>query len=245
MTNSHTNSSDATERVASSEQGDADRRLNRIHRRWILAGIAVVAVIAAVLAALAVRRDDGNGLWQAADVEGQGNTEPALASDGARLLRRDDGLSAVVEVPTPQPGSYDYPTNDMIPPTVESHPPVSPGAADAPEVFTLWLFAFNDGSLCTDGQCDTDDLAPDAAARGGVYQLDGRIADGDTLRLEGSIRLGQQPPNGSPLDNPHGAEVHLAIAPHGRALSGTDGWTQLNTPIGNPTLWWGARFPAS
>ncbi len=215
-------------------------------RRWIIVAVGVVvAVVAATILAVVLPGDDGGAEgWQTAEVRGQGDTEPALAPDGAQLMRRDDGLHVVVEVPTPQPGSYEYPTNEMIPPTVEYHPPVSPGAADAPEVFTLWLFAFNDGSECTDGQCGPDDTDAGSAARGGVYQADGRIADADTLRFESNIRLGQQPDKGSPLDNPHSAEVHVAIAPHGRALSDTDGWIQLNTAIGNPTLWWGARFPA-
>jgi hypothetical protein len=214
--------------------------------RWLLPGVGVIgAILAAVLVTLAVTGDDRSAGWQTADVSGQGGAEPVLASDGARLLRRADGLVAELEVPTPQPGSYEYPTGDDIPPWAEPHPPVSPGAGDAPEVFTAWLATFNDPSRCTDGQCGTDDVQPDAAARGGVYQLDGRIVDGDTLRFEGNVILGQEPFTGSPLDDPMRALVHLAIAPHGRALSGADGWRQLNGPVGNPALWWTAEFEPS
>jgi hypothetical protein len=214
-------------------------------RRWILAGVGLIAIIvAAALVTRAVISDDGSGPRQTADVSGQGDAEVVLASDGARLLRRTDGLSAEFEMPTPQPGSYEYPTADDVSPWAEPHPPVSPGAGDAPEVFTAWLITFNDPSRCTDPQCDLDDLTADAAARGGVYQLDGRVADGDTLQFAGTIRVGQGPLTGSPLDNPLGAVVHVLIAPHGRVLPGTDGWRQLNGPVGNPSLWWGTEFPA-
>ncbi|MGQ0848159.1 MAG: hypothetical protein ACT4OP_03430 [Actinomycetota bacterium] len=209
----------------------------------MLMGAAVLgAIVASVLITLAVTGDDRSGGWQTADVGGQGGAEPVLASGGARLLHRNDGLSAEVQVPTPQPATYKYPTGDNTPKWSEPHPPVSPGAADAPEVFTLWLITFNYPSLCTDGECNADDVAPGAAARGGVYQLDGRIADGDTLRFEGNIRLGQAPITGSPLDDPMAAMVHLLIAPHGQALPGADGWRQLNGPVGDISFWWLAEF---
>ena len=92
--------------------------------------------------------------------------------------------------------------------------------------------------------CDADDLTEDAAARGGVYQVDGRLGDGAELHFTGNVRLGEGQLSGSLLDDPLGAEVHLAIAPHGRALSGADRARQLNSPVGTPALWWGARFPA-
>ncbi len=206
--------------------------------------IAVLAVAFAILLFLAFRAvtDESNGDVQRSGFPGQGGVEPALATDGAELERRDDGLIARVDIPTPEPGSYEYPTGDMVSPWAEPHPPVSPGAANAPEVFTLWLIVFNDPESCTNDQCDADDTAADAAARGGVYQVDGRVADGGSMSFVGNIRVGQQPAVGSPLDNPTGADVHLAIAPHGRALSGADGWRQLNGPVGNPTLWWTAEF---
>ena len=206
--------------------------------------IAVLVVVVGVLFLLAFRAvtDESNGDVQRSGFPGQGGAAPALANDGVELERRDDGLVARVDIPTPEPGSYEYPTGDMVSPWAEPHPSVSPGAANAPEVFTLWLIVFNDPESCTNDQCDADDTAPDAAARGGVYQLDGRVADGGSMSFLGNIRLGQQPDGGSPLDTPTGADVHLAIAPHGRALSGPDGWRQLNGPVGNPTLWWTTEF---
>ncbi len=215
---------------------------------WLVLAIALIVVALLAVVWVVTRANDGADRWQTAGVreQGAGVTEPAsYAPDGARLERRPDGLSVEVVVPTPEPGSYEYPTNDMIPPWVESHPTVTQGAQDAPEIFTLWLIAFNEPGSCTEGTCDADDIGTDTAARGGVYQVNGRIGDDDTLRFVGGVRLGQQPSIGSPLEDPLGADVHLAIAPHGRALSGTDRIVQLNTPVGNPSLWWGAEFPAS
>jgi hypothetical protein len=216
-------------------------------RRWILAGVGLIAIIvAAALVTRAVISDDDDGdEWQIADVGGQGGAEPLLASDGARLLRRADGLVGEIDVPTPEPGSYEYPTDEVFQEWADPyHPPVSPGAGDAPEAFTVWMITFNNSSRCTDGECNPDDTQPGAAARGGVYQLDGRVADGETLRFAGNVLLGQQPVFGSPLDDPLHAMVHFLIAPHGRALSGEDLWRQLNGPIGGLGLWWAAEFPA-
>lgn len=204
----------------------------------LVVGVAVVGVVAYALSGDA---DD----VETADVGGQGGEGDTLAPDGARLTRRVDGLFAELEVPLPKPGSYEYPTADMVPPWAISQPSVSPGSSDAPEIFTVWFAVFNDGSLCTDGRCDSDDIGADVPARGGMYQLDGRVADGDQLRFVGNIRLGQAPMVGAPLTDPERAEVHLLIAPHGRALSGADAGRQLNGPVGNPSLWWGAEFAGS
>ena len=64
------------------------------------------------------------------------------------------------------------------------------------------------------------------------------------MELAGNVVLGQMPATGAPLENPLGSEIHVAVAPHGKALPGQDGWTQLNVPLGNPTLWWAATFPS-
>ena len=117
------------------------------------------------------------------------------------------------------------------------------GSSEEAEVFTLWAFVFNYPELCTDSACDMDDVG-DTPAKGGIFQVDGRIAAEGTLTLTGRVRLGQPASNGSTLENPLGAEIHAGIAAHGRALSGDDLWIQLNSSIGNPTLWWAATFPA-
>ena len=173
---------------------------------------------------------------------GQGAEGPPLARDAATLTRDSDGVDFTVEVPTPAPGSYLYATSDMVPPGA-THPEVLVGDSNNPEVFTLWAFVFNYPELCTDAACDMDDVG-DTPAKGGIFQVDGRIAAEDTLSFEGRVRLGQQPSVGSTLENPLGAEIHAGIAAHGKALTGGDLWIQLNSSIGNPTLWWAATFPA-
>lgn len=212
--------------------------------KWVVTGITGLVLII-VIAAVAVVSSDSADAAQHADFAGQGGEGQPLAIGGAQLLRSPDGLRVHALVPTPSPGSYEYPTGDMIPPGAQPHPDVLPGGSDQSEAFTMWVFVFNNPDLCTDDSCDTDDLEKDAPARGGVFQADGRIADGDELDLVGSVRLGQMPSKGSPLETPLEAEVHLAIAPHGAALTGSDLERQLNGPIGNPTLWWGAAFLVS
>jgi len=234
----HSPQAGPTTAASSSPTGHEEETPRR--RRWLAAIIAAAMIAAlAVFGAFVLSGGDDQG-WETVDIGEQGQIESAMTEGGARFQRRTDGISVEVVMTTPVPGSYEYPTGDMVPPGAATHPPITPGAEEAPEVFTLWLFAFNDPSRCTDGQCDIDDFAPGAAARGGVYQVDGRVADGDELQLGGNIRLGQQPLDGAPLDDPDNAEVHIAIAPHGRVLPNADGWRQLNSPVGNPTLWWGA-----
>lgn len=201
--------------------------------------VALVALLVAT-AYLALRGDDSAG--ETRDLGAQGDSETVLHEDAVSLIRRDDGLFAEVDIPTPAPSTYRYPTSDMVPPGFDPHPQVAPGASGAPEVFTLWVFAFNVPDACTDGECDTDDLGPDTAARGGAFQADGRIADDERLHLLGGVRLGAVAANGVVLTDPMGAEVHIAIAPHGRTLSGADAWRQLNGPVGTPEFWWSASF---
>ncbi|MFW2332399.1 hypothetical protein [Ilumatobacter sp.] len=205
----------------------------------VMAALAALALVA--LAVFALSRTDGDE-GERSDVGVQGDSDTALHEDAASLVRRADGLHAEIDMPTPAPGSYEYPTSDLVPPWAAPHPPVNPGASAAPEAFTGWLFVFNHPERCTDGVCDLDDVGTDTAALGGSYQFDGRIASDDRLVLSGPIRLGQDPASGARLEDPIGAEVHLAVAPHGRAFVGPDGWRQLNGPVGNPTFWWAASF---
>jgi hypothetical protein len=209
--------------------------------KWLIAGITGLAGIV-VAAAFVMIPGDSTDTGERADVAAQGGEGQPIAVEGAWLSRSVDGIRVQATIPTPIPGSYEYPTSDMVAPWAQPHPEILPGGGDDHEVFTMWVIAFNHPDLCTDESCDLDDLAPDAAAMGGVFQADGRIADGDELELSGSVRIGQVPSTGSPLEVPLGAEVHLAIAPHGRALTGADLERQLNGPVGNPTLWWAATF---
>ena len=212
--------------------------------KWLIIGIGGIAGVVALVAIVLISAG-GSDPGERADFGGQGGEGgegPLLAESGASLIRSGDGIRVSAIVPTPTPGSYEYPSGDMTPEWSAAHPEVFPGGPDEPEVFTMWVFVFNYPDMCTDDSCDLDDLAQGAPARGGVYQADGRVADGDDLEFAGAVRLGQDPATGSALENPFGAEVHLAIAPHGKMLDGTDGWRQLNGPLGNPTLWWAASF---
>lgn len=204
---------------------------------WLVGG-----VLAAVAAVVIVVNSSGSSDAQTADIGSQGTDADPVSIDGASLQRARDGIWVTTQMPTPTPGSYEYPTSDMVPPGSPGHPEPLTGGPQEPETYTLWIFIFNHPELCTDA-CNEDDLDPNAAAKGGVYQGDGRIADQDQLILEGGIRLGQEPARGSALENPLGAEIHIAIAPHGKALAGPDLARQLNGPIGNTTLWWAAAFP--
>ncbi|MEM9565318.1 MAG: hypothetical protein AAGA93_22035 [Actinomycetota bacterium] len=206
--------------------------------------LAAAIVTGLTLAACSGADDDGIGSRQSADLHGQGDQTQTYANDAVELVRRDDGLTVTVDFPTPEPGSYEYPTADMVPPSAAPHPPIDPGDETTAEVFTLWLFAFNQPGRCTDGACDLDDIGDGAAAQGGIYQVDGRLATGATVDFGGTIRIGQRPSAGAPLFNPADAEVHVAVAPHGRVLSGPDLWRQLNGSVGDTTRWWAAAFTA-
>ncbi len=211
----------------------------RSSRKSKAAGIGLVV---ATLALTSCGGDEAKG--EVSNVMEQGASESILAVDGAELVRTADGIRLRETVPTPPPGSYEYPVAEMVPPWSTPHPEVSPGSEDEPEAFTLWVAVFNNPDLCTDSACDADDLTADAAAQGGMYQADGRVADESEIEFAGAVRLGQDPSTGAALENPLGAEIHAFIAPHGKALTGPDLWRQLNGPVGTPALWWATVFSA-
>lgn len=196
-------------------------------------GIAII-VMAAMLVAGTVPADAGSRTK--GDVMNQGG-EGVYAANGATLNRGNRHIHINWRVPTPEPGSYAYPTADMIPPTAPPHPEVLVGY---PEVYTLWVFIFNNPELC-DLPCDGNDIG-DTPAQGGVYQLDYTIGFKDTIRMNGKIKVGATPANGSVLQDPHGADVHVAMAPHGQAYTGDDLVRQFSGPIGSPPFWWAAIF---
>ncbi len=236
MTGNMRHGTPSDERQQRTDESDRQIRKDLI-MKWLFAGLVAIVVVAVIV--LLSARDTEEG--ERADFAGQGGDGPTFAVDGARLVRADDGLRVQAVVPTPTPGSYEYPSGDMVAKWATPHPRIVVGGPGEPEAFTMWAIVFNYPDLCTE-DCDLDDLAEGAAAKGGVFQADARIAADDEMEFMGSIRLGQSPSTGSALENPLGAEVHLAIAPHGKALGGTDGWRQLNGPVGNPTLWWAATF---
>jgi hypothetical protein len=165
-----------------------------------------------------------------ADVRGQGMAGPVVAADGAVLQRSDSGLSAKLRMPTPEPGSYLYPgPNAFFPAAVPGHP----------EAYSLWVFVFNYPALCS-MPCDGNDLGM-TPAQGGAFNAGGHIVGGPTLSLDGHVSLNDAPFTGSVLLEPRTAEVHLAVAPHGR-LDPELLPEQINLPIGSPAFWWIAVF---
>lgn len=171
-----------------------------------------------------------------AHVSQQGGEE-VYANRGAHLVRRSGSLGIRWTVRTPESGSYDYPSADMIPPGQPEHPPVEAGDL---EVFTLWAFVFNHPELCSDA-CGADDLG-DTPAKGGAYQVDSTLGHRRWMFMNGDVWLTEAPFLGVPLTEPKTAEVHVAMAPHGSALTGSDLTRQLNGPIGNSAFWWTAIF---
>lgn len=166
-----------------------------------------------------------------ADVVGQGAAGPVVSAGGASLIRTENGITAALKMPTPTPFTYNYPPPNIFQSTV---------LMGAPEVFTGWMFIFNNPELCSN-PCDGNDVGLATAAQGGVYNFAGHISGGGTLRMAGHASVGETPFGGAPLQNPLGAEVHLAIAPHGTLQSDLMP-NQINTPIGSPPLWWLAFF---
>lgn len=202
--------------------------------RKMLMGLLAVAIAATVTVPAATSKA-GKQVFgvDRADIMGQGG-QGVAAANGATLFRSFFGLHIRMEMPTPEPGEYTYPA------AAPGAPPIVPGW---PEVFTGWAFVFNFPEKCT-GNCDLDDLGPGAAAQGGVYNFDGQLIWRDTLTLTGFVKRGAlstNPPGigGVVLQNPRGAEVHLAIAPHGQAIREFID-VQTSSPAGSPACacWW-------
>jgi hypothetical protein len=106
--------------------------------------------------------------------------------------------------------------HDQDPTTCTTNPePPRCGAGDSPIVVN---FAGHANSVTHHG----GDLAINEAAEG-------------MLVMSGVIPVGE----GSALTDPAGAEIHAAIAPHGRAKIG-----EIKAPAGGPTCdcWWVATF---
>ncbi len=166
------------------------------------------------------------------DIMNQGGKGVA-SEDGAKVLRTHHGVHLKMTMPTPESGKYLYPE------AAEGREAIEPGW---PEVFTGWAFIFNFPDKCN-GPCDGDDLG-DTPAQGGVSNWAGEIIWRDTLELRGHVArdtmLGNPP--GLPkvrFSNPKGAEIHLAIAPHG-AIIRESIVAQTTLPVGSPMCgcWW-------
>lgn len=178
---------------------------------------------------------------QTVDVRGQGPAGPVVSPNGGSLIRTKNGVTASINMPTPVPGSYMYPPANAF----QTVAPV-PGT---PEVFTGWFFFFNNpGDCAVPNECVPPPAGAPAPndftrARGGVYNFAGHaISGGGSLNLVGHISVGETQFGGPfALENPFGAEIHLAVAPHGVLVPELLP-QQINTPVGNPTFWWISVF---
>jgi hypothetical protein len=198
------------------------------------AALVTVVVLWAATTALAVAAGAAahGGSKQEADVVGQGPSGSVVSEDGAKLVRTQDRLRVKLRMPTPAPGSYVYPGPNAFHPNG-----TTPGY---PEVFTLWVFVFNYPDLCS-APCDGNDLGVSAPARGGAFGVDGLIAYKSKVRLAGEVTRHTTPFVGSSLLEPLTAEVHFAVAPHGK-VDPANVENQLTKPVGSPPMWWLAFF---
>ncbi|MFW6198854.1 MAG: hypothetical protein ACOC5E_03420 [Acidobacteriota bacterium] len=171
------------------------------------------------------------------DVVGQGPEGSVVAEGGATIQRTPHGISGQVSMPTPEPGTYTYPSGPEGGAWTDEEGP--------PEVFTLWAFTFNDPEQCeVPNECSPGDLGDPAG--GGAFAMDGVIADGSDIALSGHVSPDSEPfpteTTGAQLENIAGAQVILAVAPHG-ALDPDLLPDQLRTPTGpGPDIWWLAVF---
>ena len=204
-------------------------------RTWRLIGAFLLLIVG-------TQSNAQGAVKQTVDVYGQGIGGPLVSQDGAKLIRTKNGVTVAVSMPTPMPFTYAYPPGNVFQPTV---------MAGSPEVFTGWLFFFNNpGDCLVPNSCippAPGTPAPNdfTRAQGGVYNFAGHAASGGgSLNMVGHISVGEgQFAGPSTLQNTYGAEIHVAIAPHGtlqaELLPG-----QFNTPIGSPPFWWVSLFMA-
>lgn len=152
---------------------------------------------------------------QSAEVVGQGFEGATVSGAEANIFRtQNNGFFVDLSKPAPQPGSYDYPEN---------------AEQGDPEVFTLWIFVFNDP--------DSDQF--DAAYLGSAYVADDL---NQNIELNGHITQGTAPFTGEgTLEDAMNAYIRLTVAPHGQ-LDADKLPGQLTTPSGGPDYWWIAEF---
>lgn len=202
--------------------------------RRILILVSVVALFGATVSAA------GASPWETEDIFGQGPGGDTVATNGAKINRGSNGVTAKVTMPTPEPGSYNYPDT-----------PTASGEEGRPEAFSLWVFIFFNPEEC-DGACDAGDLAANPDVVAGAFNAGGHIVAGPNLTISG--RVTEQNPTFGPADFAEtipealaegheiaDAEIHLAVAPHG-ALAPELLPAQIKTPAGSPLDWWLAIF---
>lgn len=213
------------------------RTQNQVSKRTAGKQWQILMLAASITAGLGTGPAVADNDMAFADVFGQGPLGPVIAMDGARLVRTGNKLIISVRIPTPEPGSYNYPSGNAW--NNDAYP-------GNPEAFSLWAFVFNDPESCTgggEGVCTPAD-ARNGTPGAGAFNVAGHLVAGPVLQLNGNVTLESAPFGGAPLTDPLTAEVHLAIAPHG-ALQPETLPNQIQTPIGDPGYWWIAFFPAN
>lgn len=198
----------------------------------VITAAALVASFAATAAA---------NPWESADIVGQGLAGPLVAADGAMINRGTTGVSASVSMPTPEPGSYVYPTG-----------PTASGVAGHPEAFSLWVFVFFNPEECAvPNFCGPADLINDPDVVAGAFNAGGHLTASEKLSMSGRVTektMSFGGPNAETIGEALAmgytiadAEIHVAVAPHG-ALAAELLPEQFKTPVGNPGHWWIAIF---
>lgn len=204
------------------------------HRRLLLAVATAGALVAPTAVASA-----GNP-WEHEDIFGQGMDGPTVAEDGAAIRRTAKGVTAKVTMPTPEPGSYNYPQG-----------PTASGEEGHPEAFSLWVFLFFNPEECATGDCGPADLINDPDVVAGAFNAGGHLASGPKLTISGRVNeqsavfggsnaetIAEALAMGYGIDD---AQVHVAVAPHG-AQDPDLLPQQFKTPAGDPSFWWMALY---
>lgn len=217
------------------------------------AGALLLSISLSLLATGAAAAADDMGTVASAveNAPSEAGAGELLLADNATIERRDDGVTIDLELMTPEAGSYTYPEG------------MKQKQKAQPEAFTGWAFVFNYPEFCaTPYQCGPGDF--NDQVKFGVYNFAGstnqlmQSSGGDIqlnpatdgfVSLVGGIETGQpqlgMPPDTLtfPLENPMGAEIHAAIAPHGQ-LDPSKLPGELYSPVGDPTCgcWWVAIF---
>jgi hypothetical protein len=203
-----------------------------IMKTFLYAACATALLIPALVAENTYAK---GAVKQRVDVIGQGTMGPVVSPLGASIIRTKNGVTVSINMPTPMSQTYNYPEDAF------------PGV---PEVFSGWLFFFNKPEKCAmphkcspppPGTPGPNDFTE---GEGGVYNFAGHATSGrGSLNMVGHISVGESQFGGPfALENPTGAEIHLAVAPHGILIPDLMP-QQMNTPAGNPSLWWLALLP--
>lgn len=167
---------------------------------------------------------------------------PVIADGTATVIRTKNGISAFVRLPTPMPGTYCYP-----PATLATDPSAGPAVPGHPEVFSLWGIYFNNPENCLPGGCSAADvLGPNCInAQAGAVKLAGHVTGNGTLQLSGHLSIGSGPLGAlgcAPLMDPQGAELHVAVGPHGMLVPSLMPAQISVPPGGGPGYWFPAIF---